>query len=126
MINSEKTNQINQEELEQDKIINNEEQNEPAATIQTAKAFSDSNGAAGADEELCEDFISLPFEFWAASTGNTTKELNEKERKSLGKRLYKMLEKHDMLKYVREDVAFAIVLSVAVAKRIDTKKSQSV
>jgi len=73
-------------------------------------------------QELCKDFIAIPFSIWSVFAKDERKELTNFERDLLGKRFYYFMLKHDLIKYMKEDIAFAVVLGAVIIRKVSQPK----
>lgn len=107
------------ETITQEQLTN--ETPETQETSQSSLDYSNNDTAKEDYISLCEDTIRLPFDIWSALSNDKRKELTAKESELAGKRLYEFLAYHDMLQYVKQDLAFIIVLGAITSRRLIQK-----
>jgi len=122
-------NQNNQNQNNQNQEITEEQVNQASQELnQEQKSEDFSNTYSNIDDdiqeyqELCKDFIAIPFSMWAVFSKDERKELTSFERDILGKRFYYFMLKHDLVKYMKEDIAFAVVLGAVIVRKISQPK----
>jgi len=71
-------------------------------------------------EEVCKDFVSVPFEIWHILKPSVLP-LSDKEKTLISKPLSRVVQKYDLQKYAKDEFLLAGFLGFAIIKRAKVK-----
>ena len=103
-------------------IPNNQSHPGPGTENQNQDGPSSEQFTDPALEDLCKDLVTLPFEAWTMFS-LTDKSLGDFERNQLGIRLARIFQKHNIDRYIKDEIIFAGLLGVIIVKRVRAERA---